>query len=68
MAIEIPTDLILRYKGGGQTNFMVEEFGTCLYFAGHLILVLQYLYTSIIMPKILLQIEIKLEVLARYDT
>ena len=42
------------------TEVFLALLGRDLVFAGHLILVLQYLYTSLIMPKILLESELKL--------
>ena len=41
-------------------EIILTLLGRDLVFAGHLILVLQYLYTSLIMPKILLESELKL--------
>ena len=54
------------YLSGHHTKLdnMLTAFGIDLIFAGHLIIALQYFYTSLIMPKILLEseINIKLEI------
>ena len=62
MVLRIYEDLHTQITGNHtKADIMIDEFGTDLIFAGHLILVLQYLYTSIIMPKILLESELKLD-------
>ena len=60
MVIFTTVEILEETKDTSRSEMFLTLMGRDLIFAGHLILVLQYLYTSLIMPKILLESELKL--------